>query len=161
MCSQWRGKRLQRAARGDSIEQTRRLQTKKQQEMPPVEARGTFMAKQVASTLHCTACELNTALRATATNSFSNEHSQLELLPLIAYIIAFVLFEIAQIIRFCSQSKRNLNKRRTAHWQSILLSSEKAGQDRKSPLRIPKRVWLLNSLQTWCTAAWLSMCFLY
>lgn len=65
--------------------------------MPPLEARGMFMARQDASMLHCTARELNTTLHATVKNSFSNQNSGLKYLPFIAYMIAFILFEIAQI----------------------------------------------------------------
>jgi len=62
-----------------------------------MEAHGAFTARPDTSC--CTARELNTALHATAKNSFSNQHSGLKYLPFIAYIIAFIFFEIAEINR--------------------------------------------------------------
>lgn len=47
-----------------------------------MEAFGVFMARQDTSMLHCTACDLNTVLHATAMNNFSNQHSGLKYLPL-------------------------------------------------------------------------------
>lgn len=40
------------------------LQTRQEQEIPPVEAYGVFMARQDTSTVHCAVHELNTALHA-------------------------------------------------------------------------------------------------
>lgn len=57
-------------------QETRTLQTEQEQDTPPTEAHGVFVARQDTSMLHCAVHELNTALRADGKNSFSNLHSE-------------------------------------------------------------------------------------
>lgn len=66
ICFQWHCKGLQRVCGVIQSEQTHKLQTKQEQEMPPMEAHSAFMARQDTSILRCTAREPNMLLQRTA-----------------------------------------------------------------------------------------------
>lgn len=84
--------------------------------MPPMEAQGTFMARQDANMLHCTVHELK---------------SPLKYLPFTAYITAFAVFETAQMKYHKNQPvikiNESLSKRHAAYLQWFLFILRKYG----------------------------------